>query len=588
MAQLNIFSPDIAHAMAALRPLQKAIVHFQWTKFHDDAFKKVRQIVTSDVCVRPFNKDLPVRLLVDASRLHGMGYCLTNVKLTKVTDKDGAVKEVEQLLIIQCNSRTLSDAERRYAVNELEMSAVVWSVLDCKFFLHGIPHFEIISDHKSLVQVFKQPLADVVNSRMLRLREKILDYNFTLQWAPGNKHLLADALSRRPLFAPPEDPEADLDDHGAVANIIAADPSLQELYDAAEADQGYQTLVAAIKRGTPFSSLSDTHYTRDFKSVYEDLSVHDDCLVVLHGHRIVVPKAARGAVLQQLHAAHPGIVRSLQLARNLFMWPNMTNEIRMNVSSCEECQRNLASKPAGDITPYAETSEALQFMGTDLFAYGGNHHLVLVDKHTGMLCVKRLKRETSTAVSDALESFFRLIGYPQTLLSDNGPAYSSEEFAEYCEKKKISHITSSPHNPRSNGFSESAVASAKGLLQKCENFNEFQHKLLHMMNIPSAGSNQSPAERFFGRRLRTELPMLSDFYDPNKGKDFTPLFSVGQNHVTRTCLSPASNRSSPSTGTSPSAPTNAPSTSTATSTSTSRASASLSSASTSGSHTTVL
>ena len=82
------------------------------------------------------------------------------------------------------------------------------------------------------------------------------------------------------------------------------------------------------------------------------------------------------------------------------------------------------------------------------------------------------------------------------------------EFDEFCKERNIIHENSSPYNPQSNGLSESAVKQMKFLLEKVgENPNEFSSRLLDFRNTPNV-SGKSPAQMFFGRRLRDRLPHL--------------------------------------------------------------------------------
>ena len=52
------------------------------------------------------------------------------------------------------------------------------------------------------------------------------------------------------------------------------------------------------------------------------------------------------------------------------------------------------------------------------------------------------------------------------LRSDNGLCYSSREFQQFLEFYQIHHITSSPHHPQSNGFTEALVGISKKLMEK--------------------------------------------------------------------------------------------------------------------------
>ncbi|GFO05505.1 retrotransposable element tf2 155 kda protein type 1 [Plakobranchus ocellatus] len=71
----------------------------------------------------------------------------------------------------------------------------------------------------------------------------------------------------------------------------------------------------------------------------------------------------------------------------------------------------------------------------------------------------------------------------------------------------ISHITSSPYYPQSNGFIERMVQTIKTTLKKCS-----VSKSDPQLALPSLGSTPidshlpSPAENLFGRKIKGTLP----------------------------------------------------------------------------------
>ena len=70
-------------------------------------------------------------------------------------------------------------------------------------------------------------------------------------------------------------------------------------------------------------------------------------------------------------------------------------------------------------------------------------------------------------------------------------------------------MTSSAYHPESNGHAEQAVKSAKHLLRKLNsNLAQFRSHLQAWRNTPRA-DGFSPAQLFFGRRLRAGLPMAT-------------------------------------------------------------------------------
>ena len=91
-------------------------------------------------------------------------------------------------------------------------------------------------------------------------------------------------------------------------------------------------------------------------------------------------------------------------------------------------------------------------------------------------------------------------GFPETLISDNGPQFASAEFAAFATKHKIHHVTSSPLYPQANGMAERAVQTVKRLLRSSDPYDA----LLAYRTTPLE-NGYSPAELLFSRRWRTSV-----------------------------------------------------------------------------------
>ena len=89
-------------------------------------------------------------------------------------------------------------------------------------------------------------------------------------------------------------------------------------------------------------------------------------------------------------------------------------------------------------------------------------------------------------------------GIPETLHSENGPQYASAWFADICTSWDITHETSSPHYPQSNGFAEVCVKSVKHALQ-CAMYSgaNLQLTLLALQVTPIDAKLPSPAELLY-------------------------------------------------------------------------------------------
>ena len=100
---------------------------------------------------------------------------------------------------------------------------------------------------------------------------------------------------------------------------------------------------------------------------------------------------------------------------------------------------------------------------------------------------------------------FSQYGVPETIVSDNGPQYSSLEFAEFAKGYGFNHVTSSPYFPQSNGQAESTVQTVKNLLK-----DSIDHHmaLLTYRSTQFPWCNLSPAKLLMGRRIRSNILLI--------------------------------------------------------------------------------
>ena len=114
-----------------------------------------------------------------------------------------------------------------------------------------------------------------------------------------------------------------------------------------------------------------------------------------------------------------------------------------------------------------------------------------------------------------MKAHFARYGIPDTVISDNGPQFSSEEFQHFSKRWGFKHITSSPRHSQSNGMSESAVKTARRLVKRALLAHEDAYlSLLDLRNTPTQGMTTSPAERMLNRRTKTVLPTSQKLLQP--------------------------------------------------------------------------
>ena len=156
---------------------------------------------------------------------------------------------------------------------------------------------------------------------------------------------------------------------------------------------------------------------------------------------------------QYIHEGHQGKERCLLRARNTVFWPKITCDIQELIERCIICQEHGKSQSI-----IGTTQELPPFpwhtLATDIFYWKRMDFLIVVDVFSKYFLVRKLANSSSAAVCAEIATIVTELGLPHIIRSDNGPCYNSKEFQQLLQHYNITHHTSSPHHPRSNGFVE--------------------------------------------------------------------------------------------------------------------------------------
>ena len=121
--------------------------------------------------------------------------------------------------------------------------------------------------------------------------------------------------------------------------------------------------------------------------------------------------------------------------------------------------------------------------------------LIVTDVFSKYFLVRKLANSSSAAVCAEIATIVTELGLPHIIRSDNGPCYNSKEFQQLLQHYNITHHTSSPHHPRSNGFVERMVGVAKKLMDKAGSEGKPWISGLYKYRVmPQSGSIASPLQ----------------------------------------------------------------------------------------------
>ena len=146
---------------------------------------------------------------------------------------------------------------------------------------------------------------------------------------------------------------------------------------------------------------------------------------------------------------------------------------------------------------------------------GGENLFVIVDYYSRWFEVVEMRSTTSAKIISSLRPIFARWGIPESLRTDNGPQFVSDEFQSYLSEIGTEHRLVTPYWPQANGEVERQnrtllkslkIAYAEGTSWR----DELLRLLVAYRSTPHTTTGRSPFEMMCGRQMRTKLPQLSE------------------------------------------------------------------------------
>ncbi|GAU35508.1 hypothetical protein TSUD_155390 [Trifolium subterraneum] len=469
---------------------------FVWDELCENSFNLLKQKLTS----------APVLVIPDPDKKYVV-YCDASHKgLGCVLMQDGAV--------VAYASRQLKPHEENYPTHDLELAAIIFALKIWRHYLYGV-QFALYSDHKSLRYLFDQK---ELNMRQRRWMEYLKDFDFELNYHPGKANVVADALSRKALYA---------------SEILMHQCGLYEKFRDMNLSVTYRKGGVKLNRIEFTCDLRSTINSAQEKDVdlqrrigKPEFTVAEDG-VIQFGNRICVPNDAdlKRLILEEAHKSgfsiHPGSTKMYHDLKENYWWPNMKTEIAEFVSRCIVCQQIKIEhqKPAGPLQPLEIPKWKWEHIAMDFVTglprnqKGEDSIWVIIDRLTKsahFIAVKSTYKASQYA-EIFLEEIVKLHGVPLSIVSDRDPTFTSHFWRAFQKAMGTQLRMSTSNHPQTDGQSERTIQTLENMLRACvleDGGNWSKH--LHLIefaynNSYHASIGMAPYEALYGRRCRTPL-----------------------------------------------------------------------------------
>ncbi|KAJ1597147.1 hypothetical protein NDA14_007187 [Ustilago hordei] len=479
----NFYRRFIAHFARIAKPLTALVKPIEWFKKFElpeeaqQAFHKLIQAFTSAGVLQHFDYHLPTRLETDAS-----DFAIAGVLKQ---EHEGRWHPVAFY------SRKMSSAKKNYEIHDKELLAVVACLTQWRHMLAGLPNqLVILTDHEAL-KYFKSQRC--ITGRQARWAILLADFDFILQYRPGDKGGEPDALTRRTDMQPAGEEQdhnvrqllpprvfKETADHDSllVAPMISMESIASKgLKDLVKIFQPLDQELQEIHRKKPFELKDDLWYSGGRLVIPKVImpgrtnNRHSRSAKEVDGQSLSV-EHLRFMVMTQCHdgitAGHVGRDATIKAAQRHYWWPNMTAWIADYVASCPVCARYKAPRhrPYGLLQPLATPDRPWGSISLDFIEglptskkYDSKTYdsiLVIVDRLT-KFAILAPTHKTVTAKQTAVLLYghmVRLFGYPDHMVSDRGRQFISGAWKAFAEQMGVKHSLSTAYHPQTDGQTE--------------------------------------------------------------------------------------------------------------------------------------
>ncbi len=524
------FIRDFSRIAYPITKLLKRNEPFVWGEEQRKAKEELLQFLKEPPILVHYDPEAELELRTDASGFGISGH------LVQIKD--------EKSQLLGCVSRTLTDAETRYPITEMECLAIVWSVMKFRPYLFG-KLFTIKTDHCGLCYLMK---VKDVNGRLARWSLRMQTHEFKIIYNSGKEHLDADCLSRHPMPLKSGDekitdfPVLKFNSYGLESNYntefrVDSKENAQRIAALQREDKSFKKCIEVLEN----PELSNSKKRRLAKNyiLFDSVLYKGEWMDDQFKYRLCVPKPEILKVLKFAHdsetACHLGTWKTYMRIRPKFYWKNMEEDVRHYVKSCEACQKRKVSPHMnqGLQQPIPMADEVLDSWNIDLVGplpetKSGNKYIVTINDQLSKFAIAvPIPQAKDRIIMDVLiEKVILIFGPPKILLSDQGSNLTSDYCHHIYRRFGIEHRRTSGYHPRTNGQNEclnKVIGVALAIMaSRRKEWDKWVPYVMYAYNTSKHhSSKQSPYRLLYGKEPRLDIEERLGFTKLIDGKNET-------------------------------------------------------------------
>jgi Integrase zinc binding domain/Integrase core domain len=231
----------------------------------------------------------------------------------------------------------------------------------------------------------------------------------------------------------------------------------------------YNRIYQFLLHQTLPSDLTDNKQTTKFKNFCKPFIVKHNYLYRKDKRKPnnllrVIRTFEMEAVLYMMHnsptAGHFSTDIMFEKIRSRYYWPQMYENIREYVKSCDACQRRGKPKTQQQLHPIAVHAPFYQigidFVGPLPRTQNGNRYIIVaMDYLTKWPEARPVPVSTAEETEKFIyEDIICQHGCPRIILTDRGAHFNNQLIQGLSERFKIKHLFSTPYHPQTNGLVE--------------------------------------------------------------------------------------------------------------------------------------